>query len=71
MTGNRMMRNAESGKMEPKNASVDYCAQCTETMTSGGENARPQPPTIKEYERRPMDRKAIKDRFPEPPKETW
>jgi predicted RNA-binding Zn-ribbon protein involved in translation (DUF1610 family) len=44
MTGNRMVRNAETGKMEPKNASVDYCPDCTESMANGSAMSRPKSP---------------------------
>ena len=44
MTGNRMVRNAESGRMEPKGDSVDWCADCTEAMSNGSVNNRPQTP---------------------------
>lgn len=44
MTGNRMMRNGETGKMEPKGDSVDWCADCTEAMTTGATVTRPQTP---------------------------
>ena len=49
MTGNRMVRNPDTGKMEAKNASVDYCDTCTEGMAGG--NKRPQPPTRTELTR--------------------
>jgi hypothetical protein len=44
MTGNRMVRNADTGKMEAKNASVDYCDTCTETMSGGASIQRPKSP---------------------------
>jgi len=44
MTGNRMVRNAETGKMEPKNASVDYCSDCTENMANSAGMQRPKSP---------------------------
>jgi hypothetical protein len=40
MTGNRSVRNPETGKMEMKNQSVDWCADCTEVLT--GQGGRPQ-----------------------------
>jgi hypothetical protein len=44
MTGNRMVRNTDTGKMEPKNASVDYCGDCTENMAAGAGMQRPKSP---------------------------
>jgi hypothetical protein len=44
MTGNRMVRNAETGKLESKNASVDYCPDCTENLGNGGKGSRPRSP---------------------------
>jgi len=44
MTGNRMVRNSETGKMESKNASVDYCPDCTENMANGSAMQRPKSP---------------------------
>jgi hypothetical protein len=47
MTGNRMVRNTETGKMEAKNASVDYCSDCTEGMSNGAAVTRPQTPAAR------------------------
>ena len=44
MTGNRMVRNPDTGKMEAKNASVDYCGDCTESMSGNAANQRPKTP---------------------------
>jgi hypothetical protein len=61
MTGNRMVRNPDTGKMENKSASVDYCDTCTENMTNGGQ--RPKPPTVNERKRELPATRAEADKF--------
>lgn len=51
-TVTKMVRDPETGRIKPKEISIDYCPTCVEAKEAGAAPIAPVPPTVNE--KRPM-----------------